>query len=50
MKFTKYSGKERIMKAARGKKVLKLQGKTDQVQSRHTHRHLAGQKGSGKIY
>ena len=28
-KYTKYSGKERILKAAREKKVLNLQGKTD---------------------
>ena len=45
VKFTKYSGKERIMKAARNKKVLILEGKTDQVCSRPIHRHLAGQKG-----
>ena len=34
VKFTKYSGKERIMKAARGKKASNLQEKTDQVCSR----------------
>ena len=45
MKFTKYSGKERMMKVAREKKVLNLQGKTDQVRSRPIHRNLAGQKG-----
>ena len=46
VKFTKYSGKERIMKAEREKKkVLNLQGRTDQVQSRPIHRNLAGQKG-----
>ena len=46
VKFTRYSGKERIMKAAREKKkVLNLQGKTDQVCSRPIHRNLAGQKG-----
>ena len=45
VKFTKYSGKERIMKAAREKKILTLQGKTDQVCSRPIHRNLAGQKG-----
>ena len=33
------------MKAARGKKVANLQGKTDQVHSRPIHRNLAGQKG-----
>ena len=33
------------MKAARKKKVLNLQGKTDQVHRRPSHRHLAGQKG-----
>ena len=33
------------MKAAREKKVLNLQGKTDQVCSRPIHRNLAGQKG-----
>ena len=31
VKFTKHSGKERIMKAAKGKKVPNLQGKRDQV-------------------
>ena len=46
VKFTKYSGKKRIMKAEREKKkVLNLQGRTDQVQSRPIHRNLAGQKG-----
>ena len=45
VKFTKYSGKERIKKAAREKKVPNLQGKTDQVCSRPIHRKLAGQKG-----
>ena len=45
VKFTKYSGKERIMKAARGNKALNLQGKTDQVFSRPIHKNLAGQKG-----
>ena len=34
VKFTNYPGKERIMKAAREKKVPNLQGKTDQVCSR----------------
>ena len=33
------------MKVAREKKVLNLQGKTDQVCSRPIHRNLAGQKG-----
>ena len=33
------------MKAARKKKVLNLQGKTDQVCSRPIHRNFAGQKG-----
>ena len=33
------------MKAAREKKILTLQGKTDQVCSRPIHRNLAGQKG-----
>ena len=33
------------MKATREKKVLNLQGKTDQVCSRSIHRNLAGQKG-----
>ena len=45
VKFTKYSGKERIMKAAREKIVPNLQGKTDQVYSRPIPRNLAGQKG-----
>ena len=45
VKFTKYSGKERIIKQARGKKVLNLQGKTDQVCSRPINRNMAGQKG-----
>ena len=44
VKFTKYSGKERIMKAAGGK-VHNLQGKTDQVCSRPSHRNLADLKG-----
>ena len=33
------------MKEAREKKVLNLQGKTDQVCSRPIHRNLAAQKG-----
>ena len=33
------------MKAARGKKVLNLQGKTDQDHSRPIYRNVAGQKG-----
>ena len=44
VKFTKYSGKEGIMKAAR-KKSPYPKGKTDQVYSRPIHRNLAGQKG-----
>ena len=45
VKFTKYSDKERIMKAAREKKILNLQRKTGQVYSRPIHRNLASQKG-----
>ena len=44
VKFTKYTDKERIVKAA-GKKVFNLQGKTDQVRSRSVSRNLEGQKG-----
>ena len=44
-KFTKYTDKERIIKSVREKKVLNLQGKTDQVYGRPIHRNLAGQKG-----
>ena len=45
VKFTKYSGKERIMKAEREKKIPNIQGKTDQVCSRPIQRNMAGQKG-----
>ena len=45
VKFAKYSGKERIMKAAREKKVPNIPGKTDQVCNRPIHSNLAGQKG-----
>ena len=45
VKFTKHSGKERIMKAAREKKVHNIQDKTDQVCSRSIQRNVAGQKG-----
>ena len=45
VKFTKYSGKERIMKAARGKKkVHNLKGKTYQVYSRPIHRNWQARK------
>ena len=44
VEFTKYSGKERIMKAARETKVLPLQGTTDHICSRPIHRNLAAQK------
>ena len=42
VKFTKYTGMERILKATRGNIVFNLQGKTDQVHSRSVHRNLAG--------
>ena len=45
VKFTEYTDKERILKSARERKVLNLQGKTDQVHSRYVHRNLASQKG-----
>ena len=45
VRFTKYTDKERIMKAAKEKKTFNLQVKTDQVSSRPIHRNLAGQKG-----
>ena len=44
VRFTKYSGKERIMKAAMEKDVLKLQMKTDQVHNRHIHRNWQAKK------
>lgn len=43
VKFTNYTGKERILKVTR-EKVLNLQGKTDQVCSRSIHRNREGQK------
>ena len=42
VKFTKYSGENH--ESSKGKKVINLQGKTDQVCSRPIHRTLAGQK------
>ena len=45
VEFTKHSGKERIMKAAREKKKSLTYKGTDQVCSRPIHRNLAGQKG-----
>ena len=45
VKFTKYADKERIMKAAREKKVLNVQGKSDQVHGRSVYSSLVGQKG-----
>ena len=44
VKFTKYSVKENHESSKR-KKILNIQGKTDQVCSRPIHRNLAGQKG-----
>ena len=44
VKFTKYTDKEKILKPAMEKKVLNLQGKTDQVQNGSVQRNLAGQK------
>ena len=45
VKFTKYKHKERILKAAREKKVLNIQRRTDHVHTRSVHRNLAGQRG-----
>ena len=45
VKFTKHTDRERIMKAARGKKGLHLQGKIDEVHSRSVHRNWAAHKG-----
>ena len=50
VKFTKYSLKERIMKAARGKKVFNVQGKTQQVRNRPIHKKLGRSERSGRIY
>ena len=51
VKFTKYSGKERIMKTARGKKKKfpNLKGKTDQVQQTYPQE-LGRPESSGGIY
>ena len=47
--FTKYSGKERIMKAAREKKVLNLQGKIAGLQQSYPQK-LGRPERSGRIY
>ena len=48
VKFTKYSGKEGIMKAARDSKSLTYKGR-HQICSIPIHRNLAGQKGWQEI-